>query len=266
MLLTIYNRFRRVFGIGLPSVRPVFLHIPKTAGMSIRHALKERYSGQWSVSVNIRELPQLREMPEWRFSRCAFYAGHFGMETVKRVKSKKFVFTFLRDPLDRVVSNYYYFKSLEDERPSTAVVLAKRLPFLDWLSCDDPSVRYVTEDLQARHLTESECLLSSLSLDTSADPQDRAEAAIGVLKGFNYIGLVERSAESMAEISKQLGVSINRWENSTARRPSINDLSKAERDAIEERVQGDRIIYEWAFEKWLTHRGLLSGDSGRLGI
>jgi Sulfotransferase family len=243
-------RLPRVFGVGLPRIRPVFLHIPKTAGLSIRHALAERYNPCWSVSVTVDgDMPRVWTMPEWKFHRCAYYAGHFGMETVRRVTAEKFVFTFLREPFDRVLSHYYYFK--REDIPIQGAKLAKKLPLLDYLKCDDPAVRDSMEDRQARQLIESEDALERRVLTMAADPKTRAAAAIMMLGEFDIVGLTERFNESLDIISHAIGVKLTAHrDNQTADRPSANDLSLAERDAVEQLIQADRIVYRWAVEIW----------------
>jgi hypothetical protein len=246
------NRIRRLFGIDLPAIRPVFLHIPKTAGASIRRVLTERHARCWSVSVSVTgDMAKVRAMPDWKFRRCAFYAGHFGLETVDRVRSEKFVFTFLREPLDRVLSHYYYFRRLPSDVSIEAAQLAKKLSLVDYMKCDHPGVRHTVEDVQARQLIEPEWALEGGLITAEPDAGKRAARAIEVLARFDFVGLTECFDQCLDRVSRGVGFSLKVYrENKTEDRPAISELSAIERDAVEEAIQADRIVYRWALDNW----------------
>lgn len=248
---------RRLIGIGLPDVRPVFLHIPKIAGSSIHRVLAERYQRCWRVSVSVEgDMPRVWAMPEWKFRRCAYYAGHFGMETVNRVRTRKFAFTFLREPLDRVLSHYYYFKGLPTDAPIKAVRLAHELSLLDYVKCDDPDVRHTLEDVQARQFIEPEQALDKGLITADPDIQKRAATAIGALSQFDFIGLTERFDDGLELLSDGIGFSFQAYhENATDDRRPVDDLSVRERDAVEELIRADRIVYRWAVNNWQAAKG-----------
>lgn len=246
------HRVARLLGLGLHNQRPVFLHIPKTAGSSIKRALREQFPWQWAVSVTgDGDMPDVWAMPAWRFDRCAYYAGHFGMETVDRVRGEKYVFTFVRDPAERTLSLYHYLRRLPEDTPLQAARAAQHLSLLDFLRCDEMPVRHAIEDRQTRQLTETERALEARTLTAVASPKDRAALAIQRLESFAFVGLADRYDEGLCRLSHGLGLRLPSYtENVSEGRRTISELSAAERDAIERVVPADRIVYDWAMKRW----------------
>src|ERR1700761_8614243 len=73
-----------------------FLHIPKTAGMSMRQIIRKRYGDGLCPAVMWDDF--FRE-PEWRSARYHAYHGHFGIELPRFLGIRMRTFTLLRDPV-----------------------------------------------------------------------------------------------------------------------------------------------------------------------
>ncbi|MEI4474180.1 sulfotransferase family 2 domain-containing protein [Frigidibacter sp. MR17.24] len=88
--------------------RIVFLHIPKTAGQTIHFALA-RACGAQAVSpvrVHSQAAPGPAQLPPG----YRVYSGHLDWEALDTVPAPRFVFTVLRDPLERIASFYFYLR------------------------------------------------------------------------------------------------------------------------------------------------------------
>ncbi|HWE72431.1 MAG TPA: sulfotransferase family 2 domain-containing protein [Stellaceae bacterium] len=83
--------------------RILFLHIPKTAGTSLKHYLFHRFSAKECLLD-----PGPRATQEANFDDYAFVAGHFDFDYVDRYRRPPFVLTCLRNPIDRALSAYHY--------------------------------------------------------------------------------------------------------------------------------------------------------------
>jgi hypothetical protein len=92
----------------------VFVHIPKTAGLSLHSALEKIYGKEQTMRVgNEDELQQLRKLPEQVIDK-AFLSGHFFYGDIKnRTQPDAVLMSILRDPVKRILSNYNYITNWE---------------------------------------------------------------------------------------------------------------------------------------------------------
>jgi len=86
----------------------VFLHIPKTAGQTI-HSELARIVGPQAVSpvrVHTEAGPGAAQFPPG----YRLYSGHIDWDALDTLPQPRFVFTVLRDPLERIASFYFYLR------------------------------------------------------------------------------------------------------------------------------------------------------------
>jgi hypothetical protein len=89
--------------------RVIFLHLPKTAGQSV-HLFLERLFGKTAVAP-ARVNEQLIRMSITDVRRYRVFSGHLDWALLDCVKEPCFTFTVLRDPIDRILSFYFYLRS-----------------------------------------------------------------------------------------------------------------------------------------------------------
>ena len=87
-------------------MRPiVFLHIPKTAGQTVHHALADMVGIANVSPVRVNEQAvDGRIMP----SGYLLHSGHIDWTELDLIEGNPFVFTILRDPAERIASLYFY--------------------------------------------------------------------------------------------------------------------------------------------------------------
>ncbi len=96
-----------------PSSPLLFLHIPKTAGMTLRGVLAARVARQatYTIGNDINaDIDRLRELDRGRRERIELVIGHmsFGLHAFL-APGARYV-TVLRDPVERVLSEYRFLK------------------------------------------------------------------------------------------------------------------------------------------------------------
>lgn len=95
-------------GAGTPAKPIVFLHIPKTAGQTI-HSELVRIVGQDATSP-VRVHTQADTGGAQLPLGYGLYSGHVDWTHLDQLPDSRFVFTVLRDPLERMASFYFYLR------------------------------------------------------------------------------------------------------------------------------------------------------------
>ncbi len=115
----------------------VFLHIPKTAGQSVHHFLESLVEPKYVAPARVNEQLAMMSVPEIR--RYRVFSGHFDWCLLDCLESPKFVFTVLRNPMERIISFYLFMRrdaqTLSPKELSLPQNEAKRAVLS--LSCDE---------------------------------------------------------------------------------------------------------------------------------
>lgn len=87
-----------------------FFHIPKTGGSSIKQQIQPQFC-QNKICPYFHQA-QIKGNEKW--STWDLFWGHFSLNLRDRLDNPA-VFTFLRDPVERFLSEYHYVRSFRDE-------------------------------------------------------------------------------------------------------------------------------------------------------
>lgn len=150
----------------------LFHHIPKTGGTSL---IEHAYDKFPSMVCNARYDPELTD-DLIDDDQLIFFHGHYSHATVRRFRIRHpdaFIFTFLRHPFARVLSQYHNWidrerverelsqiKIVQGENPDLTR-LQERFESLifdmsldEFLNSDDDDITHVVANLQAQYMTE----------------------------------------------------------------------------------------------------------------
>ncbi len=115
-------RLRNFFGFRQPhNLELISIHIPKTAGTSFYAILQDIYGKSHSIEVkreqsraNAGKFQRILH-PEHRVLH-----GHFHFEEIQNLydPARVRLVTWLREPVNRVISNYYFFNRKVNEDPN----------------------------------------------------------------------------------------------------------------------------------------------------
>jgi hypothetical protein len=189
-----------------PKTSLLFLHIPKTGGATATGVLSTRFAEADCLPLYQGPAPDLGDVDRFRY-----ITGHLTASFTERFRRPPFVFTFLRDPIDRVLSSYSYLKPMSPEyvrslllfdrgedahdRLLRCVELSRELP-IDEIIRREPEI--ATEyfgNRQARVLSGS-------------DPRGGDESLDRALEGLaqcDFVGLSDRLDESVRWLTRRLG-------------------------------------------------------------
>jgi hypothetical protein len=167
----------------------ISVHIPKTAGTSFRKSLKAAYGEEEVVRLDISlQTGQVRLNEEKQEERILptgtrVLHGHFRpadiWEHYPETKDLPFI-TWLRNPVERVISNYYYLekrlKEELDEEGKNLNILSKMQRSL---------LEYARDDINRNRQHK---FLEGMPLED-----------------FEFVGILEHYAEDLAELGRRLG-------------------------------------------------------------
>lgn len=87
----------------------VFLHIPKTAGQSLHASLLAGFGREAICPARVNE--QLFCLSIEQLNSYRVVSGHFDWSMLDCISGPKYVFTVLRDPLERLLSFYFFLRN-----------------------------------------------------------------------------------------------------------------------------------------------------------
>jgi hypothetical protein len=186
-----------------------------------------------------------------RAARARYVSGHLSwaaFETIRRPDT--YVFTFMRDPVERLLSLYYYFKAFpyptaEGERVRE---LARR-PVEEFFAIDDPAIRFYTENFVVRQFAGA-----TADMPRGEDLAAAIGRARAHLELLDLIGFVDSFDRDFRAIVQSCGLPAPRQvpkHNVTA---FTNPADREERErrrhspellrVLEPLIAGDRALYD----------------------
>jgi hypothetical protein len=215
----------------------IFLHIPKTAGTTLNRIIDRQYNPlriytthggrvEWSIS-------RLRNFSESRRRRYQVVRGHMSFGVHEFLPQPCTYITMLREPVDRVLSAYYYIF----RRP--------KHPFYKQVVEDKGDVKKYLEITP--HRANFQCKLLAGVDENAPLPNDCLERAKeNLTKHFRVVGLSERFDESLILMNLAFGWDVPffmNW-NVTAKRAKKQQIDPETLEAIKEHNQFDLAIYD----------------------
>ena len=219
------------------------LHIPKTAGTSLNHA----------IGLNFEKDEVLRDVYEpyfwkndFKVDHFKFIAGHVGYRIIDRIGFD--FFTVLRDPYDRALSVYYYWRQLAERegREQSGIQLAGKYSlseFLDFCDCYD-----LLEDFKNRQVWQ---LASSHHLDARSKlyqrTNDPSSVAMQNLANAAVVGFQDNLGVCCDLLEEKFGLKIELTRhNTTESRKAVDDLPIDEKNKLRQWLDLELDFYESA--------------------
>ena len=218
----------------------IFLHIPKTAGSTLTSALCQKY-GDRAVfrvfSAGQAEKEKYIDSLYKNMDHVKVIAGHmfFGWHQSLPDPAKSTYITLLRDPVERVISDYYYII----RRPEHYLHDTLKYLNIDFESFVSNRLSVEIDNFQTR-------LLAGQINDRYSGPPDLDRAIRNVNAFFSLVGLTERFDESLVLLKNELN-----WKsypfyikrNVTEKRPKAEDVPGYIVEMIKKRNELDCMLY-----------------------
>jgi hypothetical protein len=230
-----------------------FLHIPKTAGTSLRLRLLNTLDVD--DYLNCHHLWQLNGISAEKLTAARFYSGHFGLALWDRLPIRPTTITFLREPLAQQLSAFQYLRAARDEEIAQWGTTWSPRSMIELVRQGNPKMILEADVYRSSQTNMQVRFLGGGRTDGAPYTVDAAmfNRACETLKMIAAFGLVERMEESIILIEDKFGWppsnSVQRF-NATA--PSadnaFDEMFRAEAAAFSEANAWDVKLYRLAQE------------------
>ena len=208
--------------------RPIILlHVPKAGGTTVRHHLNAWFPDAKHIQFTAPEAWD--QMSDDEIAEHDVFTGHIGFRFVPRVPNAILV-TFLRDPFERALSQFYYHKhNLRTCREDVVT-------FDTYLHSTLSGFREVLENGIVWQFAWDQYLRYR---DTKRFPDDETlyHAAIENIRSVHFVGFQETMDSDLCQLARLLGVdsrvAILPRANKTIDKPQNPAISEEERAYIE---------------------------------
>jgi Sulfotransferase family len=229
-----------------------FVHIPKTAGGTVTAMFAAAYSksGLHKAGNYMRGPEKCAQKLTKRDGAWEGWHRRGGVVSIGHVPYALFLrhlpgdtrfMTFLREPVDRVVSHYYRHIARDPARIGRVK--------------DQPGARAKADSLEQALVEMRLPQVNNLATRFLCDdptpavlPDSALDEAKANLDRFMFIGIQERFDESVTRLQDRLGISVPRpkYEDRHVNtdRPAVDDLSDGDRELIVEHNRFDIELYE----------------------
>ncbi len=226
----------------MPKEDIIFLHIPKTAGTTLRSLFFEQYKYLKSEETyEVRRLDDLNHfwsLNESEATKIKLILGHcrYGVH-YKFSRPFKYV-TFLRSPVTRSLSSYF-FTRWDKNNFYQQMILSEKISATDYLC----SGRFPWEENN-----QTKLIAGVENLSEPCTEQIYQRAIHNLTENFIHVGIVEAFQESLNELSKKLSwldyKSLNL--NVTPKAAKSQPISEPEFQKIQDINFYDQKLYEYS--------------------
>ena len=217
----------------------IFVHIPRTGGTTLARVLTRQYPARDTLRLYDSDFgAELADLTPARIDRLRLVLGHFYFGAHNFIPKPCTYITFLRDPVERIISHFYYVRS------SPAHYFHEQSRRLNLAAF----VEYCSDNDQTRQLA-GRCGVPS----ARTNPTEMLEVAKGNLaEHFVAVGITEDFDRSIVLMKRVLG-----WrhafyvrENVSRDHPRRDELSREALDAIRGHNELDLDLYQYARERF----------------
>ncbi len=231
----------------MSGARLFHLHVPKTAGTSLRGAFHRAKHKVLPVNSNFVYDPALH-------ADVDLFSGHAGFRAVEAsLELRGNVVTILRDPYDRVLSYFYHLVKLhrEGHENTHRTNLASKYGLAEFLAItDDPHLlndMFNSMTWQLVHDNDIHARMAYRRREPVFGAADLVARAKSNLSSFRVVGFQSRPGAFLEKLRRATGLSLQLGaENANPERAAVEKLDVETRRRLRGWIELDLEVYEWA--------------------
>lgn len=221
----------------------IFLHIGKTAGSTLGNIIDRQYpNNRLFVIFGNEDNEKFKGQPEAQRANIQCLRGitYYGIH--RAVPKPATYFTLLRNPLDRVISQYFHNQR---RRARMGIVMKKEPSIWDLLNSQPQQAT-----LQLRMIVGGDTMEHAFSQTLPEDALDIAKAHLE--QHFSVVGLVDHFDETLMLLKQAYGwKSVHYGQRNVAPNRSQRDQLGAKAIArIEQMIVPELELYEWVHKRF----------------
>lgn len=214
-----------------------FSHLPKTAGSTLLRIIRSRYPPEQILNLYRGTVRDAFTKVQDLADTTRVIIGHMSFSLCRHIRRPFRAITILRDPVERVLSLYYYI-ARDSTHQCHAAVRSGEMTLLDLARMDGNC-----------HIL----WLAGQNKDTGLAPAELLALAKTKLVAENVeFGLTERFDETLILFSRTLNWNVKAYlsQNVTVNRPKREQLSPADLNAVQSACAPDMELYAFARESF----------------
>jgi hypothetical protein len=240
----------------------LFLHIHKTAGTTLHRIIEREYNPFQVYTIEGRmiewSINHFKKLPQQRRAALRVVKGHMSFGLHEFLPQPSTYITFLRDPVERSISSYYYAKG-NPLNPFHKRIAREKIDlptFLDLTPWNNNLQCKALGGVDRREFRPLDLFMEmarpgAIPPDPGVDRWSSArtlqKAQENLTRYFSFIGLTERFTESLVLLKHLFGWKLSSYSSYriSRNRPKRESLDSAILAAVEKRNQFDRALYEF---------------------
>lgn len=223
-----------------PDAALIFLHIPKTAGSSLSKIIKQHYSKSETATLDKAGIARFKSLPAEQRARYRLIQGHLYFGLHRFIPRASTYVTFLRHPIERALSFYYYARTTPDHY--LYPVLTSEDVDLNGMLARDLTIElqnHQTRMLAGNEWQNPQCAVTRTTLERAQE---------NLRSHFRVVGLQEEFDASLLLLHRAFGWPVRSYarENVTEGKPREKPLDIETQRLLEEKNSFDLELYAYA--------------------
>lgn len=229
----------------------VFDHIPKCAGTTVHTFLRNYYPKRliFEVTDKNAKINDFKNFSKKKRNRFKFIHGHFANLLFDFVRNDSVKVVVFREPIDRIISHYYFVKRRKDHRLHQQVFVNNNVLLKDYCSLID-------SDELRNFYTKRYSGMSDEEIKNF--PEKAMNSAFDSINNkYDIVGFQDNVTEFINKLIVKInlpeGVYQNEKINHTINRVSVDDMDTETINEIKKYNQLDIELYDKLREKFINN-------------